>query len=493
MTSIDAHTRSPLLIGGQWVQGTGDPLLSVNPATGEVNAEVGTASDRDVDAAVAEAHRALEGTGWRDLLPHARAAQLNRIAEKLVERAEELGKLAMQENGKTLRESVTQTRAAAATFRYYAGLCETLESQVTPSRGEYLSLTVYEPFGVVAAIVPWNSPVTLAADKLAPALAAGNAVILKPSELTSLVSLELGRACMDAGLPPGLVSVVPGTSAASGSLVRHPGVQMISFTGGASAGRAVAHAAAEKLTPTVLELGGKSPNVILEDADLDAAAMGVVAGIFGSLGQSCIAGSRLFVQESVHGRLLDRILAITNAIRLGSPADEATQLGPLASFEHRDRVHGMIRAAVGEGANVITGGSPPEGTEFRKGAYYRPTVLDGVDNRSSISRSEVFGPVLCVLPFSNVDDLVKQANDTPYGLACGIWTGDFRKAWTIARQIQAGTIWINTYRQNSVSTPFGGFKESGWGRERGPHGLRQYQQLKSVFVGLADKPLSLDR
>jgi betaine-aldehyde dehydrogenase len=440
-----------------------------------------------------EAHSALQRTNWAGLLPHLRADYLYRIANRLLEKADHLAEMVMRENGKTLRECATQARAAGATFRYYAALSETLESHLTPSRGEYISFSTYEPFGVVAAIVPWNSPITLAADKLAPALAAGNAVILKPAEITSLVSLELGRIFLDAGLPPGLVNVIPGTAVTSSSLVKHPRVNMVSFTGGTTAGRAVAHAAAEKLIPVVLELGGKSPNIVFGDADLDLAAAGVGAGIFGSLGQSCIAGSRLFVQKTIRDAFVEKIVSIAKSIRLGAPADEQTQLGPLASFDHRDRVGKAVEAAASAGAKVIAGGSAPKGAEFDKGAYFRPTILDGVKNESAVCQTEIFGPVLCVLPFTDIDDLVKQANDTVYGLACGIWTNDTRKAWSVARRIQAGTVWINTYRQNSVTTPFGGFKHSGWGRERGPQALRQYQQIKSIFLATAEKRLTLDR
>jgi betaine-aldehyde dehydrogenase len=483
----------PLLIGERRYRGGGETLLSTNPATGVVNARVSTASERDIDVAVNEAHAALKRTRWCSLLPHERADHLLRISESLLKNADRLAEIVMRENGKTLRECKVQARAAAATFRYYAAICETLESQLTPPRGEYVSLSTYEPFGVVAAIVPWNSPVTLAADKIAPALAAGNAVVLKPSEITSLVSLELGAALLDAGLPPGLVNVVPGGVTTAAALVKHAKVNMISFTGGTAAGRAVAHAAAEKLTPVILELGGKSPNIVFADADLDRAAAGVAAGIFGSLGQSCIAGSRLFVEDRVRDALLDRIVRIAESIRLGPPADEATQLGPLASFAHRDRVHAFVEAARREGADVVTGGFAPRGGAFDVGAYYRPTVLQGAAHESSACQNESFGPILAVLPFSSSEDLVDQANDTVYGLACGVWTRDFEKAWSVARKIKAGTVWINTYRQNSVTTPFGGFKQSGWGRERGPQGLRQYQQIKSVFIATGSKPLSLDR
>ena len=415
------------------------------------------------------------------------------MSDALLEHADRLADIVMRENGKTLRECKTQARAAASTFRYYASLCETLESHLTPARGEYLSLSTYEPFGVVAAIVPWNSPVTLAADKIAPALAAGNAVVLKPSELTSLVSLELGAVFLEAGLPAGLVNVLPGGVATAVSLVHHRNVNMISFTGGTAAGRAVARAAAEKLTPTILELGGKSPNIVFADADLDRAAAGVAAGIFGSLGQSCIAGSRLFVEDRIREAFTRRIVAIAESIRLGPPSDDGTQLGPLASFAHRERVHAFVETARQAGAVVAAGGFAPRGGPFDSGAYYRPTVLERVANDSPACQNESFGPVLAILPFASVDDLIEQANDTVYGLACGIWTRDFEKAWSVARQVRAGTVWINTYRQNSVTTPFGGFKQSGWGRERGPQGLRQYQQIKSVFLATGSKPLSLDR
>jgi betaine-aldehyde dehydrogenase len=384
-------------------------------------------------------------------------------------------------------------RSAAGIFRYYASLCETLGSEVTPSRGDYLSFTVHEPHGVVAAITPWNSPVNLAAEKLAPALAAGNAVVLKPSEITSIVSLELGKLCVDAGLPAGLVNVVPGTAGASSALVRHPGIDMISFTGGTAAGRAIAAVAADRVVPVLLELGGKSANIVLEDADLELAVAGVAAGIFGSLGQSCIAGSRLFVHESVRERFVGRLVERARSLRLGAPDGAQTQLGPLASFAHRDRVHRLVNGATEEGGRIIAGGSPPQGKDFDKGAYYLPTIIDGLANASVTAQTEVFGPVLCVLPFSDEADLVREANDTVYGLACGVWSRDFKKAWRVVRRMKAGSVWVNTYRQNSVSTPFGGFKQSGIGRERGAQGLRQYQQIKSVFLSTSDVPLTLDR
>jgi len=487
-----AASRS-LLIGAGWHTGRGESLTSTDPATGEINATLSTGSAEDVDLAVRAARDALAGSGWADWLPHRRADQLHAIARLLNERAEPLARIVMHENGKTLAECRQQARSAAGIFRYYAALCETLGSEVTPPRGDYLSFTVCEPMGVVGAITPWNSPVNLAAEKLAPALAAGNAVILKPSEITSIVSLELGKLCLDAGLPAGLVNVLPGTAKTSSALVRHPGIDMISFTGGTAAGRAIAMAAAERIVPVVLELGGKSPNIVMEDADLPLAAAGVAAGIFGSLGQSCIAGSRLFVHESIRERFVAMLVDIARASRLGPPDAPDTQLGPLASFPHRERVHGLVSNARREGGRIVAGGTAPEDASFDKGAYYLPTIVEGLEHGSATCQTEIFGPVLCVLPFANDDDLVRQANDTVYGLACGIWSRDFRRAWRIARQVQAGTVWINTYRQNSVATPFGGVKQSGIGRERGVQGLRQYQRIKSVFVGTSDAPLTFDR
>ncbi len=487
-----AASRS-LFIDGGWHRGTGAPLESVDPATGKLNATLSTGSAEDVDRAVRACRTALAKSGWAEMLPHRRADHLYAIASLLNDRVEHLARVVMHENGKTITECRQQARNAAGIFRYYAALCETVGSEVTPPRGDHFSFTVNEPYGVVAAITPWNSPVNLAAEKLAPALAAGNAAVLKPSELTSIVSLEVGKICLEAGLPAGLVNVLPGTALTASALVRHPGIDMISFTGGTAAGRAIGAAAAERIVPVVLELGGKSPNIVMDDADVSLAAAGVAAGIFGSLGQSCIAGSRLFVHESIRDALVAKVVEIARGLRLGPPDGADTQLGPLASFPHRERVHAFVANARSEGGKVLAGGAVPEGAAFRDGAYYLPTVIDGLDNASATCQGEIFGPVLCVMSFSDEADLIAKANDTVYGLACGVWSGDFRKAWRVARKIQAGTVWINTYRQNSVSTPFGGMKQSGIGRERGVQGLRQYQQTRSVFVGTTNAPLTFDR
>jgi len=495
MLNIDANIRSgkSLFVAGQWLAGTGEPLVSIDPTTGASNATLLTASEADIDRAVDAARTAVDARGWADILPHKRADHLHAISRLLNERAEALAQLVMHENGKTLTECRTQVRGAAGIFRYFASLCETLGSEVTPPRGDYLSFTVYEPMGVVAAITPWNSPVNLAAEKIAPALAAGNAIILKPSEITSMVSLELGKLCLDAGLPSGLVNVLPGTASTSAALVRHHGINMISFTGGTAAGRAIAAVAADRIIPVVLELGGKSANIVMDDADLDLAAAGVAAAIFGSMGQSCIAGSRLLVHGSVREVLVGKVLSIARSLRIGPPDDENTQLGPLSSFPHRERVHAMVTQAREAGGRIIVGGGPPSGEQYARGAYYLPTVIDGLAYDSPACQNEFFGPILSVLTFSDEADLVRQANGTPFGLACGIWTQDFPKALRIARRMEAGTVWVNTYRQNSAATPFGGVKHSGLGRERGVQGLRQHQRIKSVFVGTSSTALTLDR
>jgi betaine-aldehyde dehydrogenase len=475
----------PLLIGGEWVTDADEVIVSVNPANGRVNHEVCAASTRHVDAAVAAASAAAGAAAWRGMLPHKRARMLADLAEVIEARGEEFARIQMVENGKVLAECRAQAASAAATFRYYAAVCETLGSEVTPSRGAYLSMTVHEAYGVVAAITPWNSPLTMEAQKVAPALAAGNAVILKPSEVTPSVALALGQAALDAGLPPGILNVLPGTGAVAGdALVRHPGVKFVSFTGGTASGRHIAAIAAEKLMPVALELGGKSPHVVFADADLDAAAAAVADGIFEGCGQSCVAGSRLFVQRPVYERVLGLVAERARRLRLDLPDAPGAQLGPLSSFGHRERVERLVASAQAEGGEIVAGGARPAARELAEGAYYLPTVVAGLTNAATACRQEIFGPVLCVLAFDDEEDLVRQANESAYGLAAGVWTADYRRAWRVARRIDAGTVWINTYKQLSIAAPFGGFKDSGIGREKGIGGMRLYQQSKSLFFGL---------
>jgi betaine-aldehyde dehydrogenase len=404
----------------------------------------------------------------------------------LIERdAELLAKLQRLENGKVHAECVAQASHAAATFRYFAAVCESAVSEVTPPRGDYVSMTVHEPYGVVAAITPWNSPLSMEAQKVAPALAAGNAVILKPSELTPSTALELGRIAQEAGLPPGLLNVLPGRGTETGlAMVRHPGVQMVSFTGGTSTGRGIATLAAEKLMPVALELGGKSPHIVFEDARVPAMVDAVVNGIFEGSGQSCVAGSRVFVQKALYSRVLDAFVSRAQALRVDQPDVRGAQMGPMVSFAHRDRVAGMVDEARSAGADVLCGGSRPGQAALQSGAFYLPTVIAGIDNTAAIAQQEIFGPVLCVMPFDTEDEVIAMANDSDYGLAAGIWTEDFSRAWRVGRAIDAGTVWINTYKRLSISAPFGGFKASGLGREKGISGLRLYQQPKSMYLAV---------
>ena len=475
----------PMLIDGEDVVSSQPLLTSVNPATGETNHQVHTAGPDEIRHAVYSSGRAAAQASWRGLQPPQRAAVLHRIGDLMLRNAEKFAELQRIENGKVQAECMAQVRSAAATFRYYAAVCETLESAVTPSRGNYLSMAVHEPYGVVVAITPWNSPMTMEAQKVAPALAAGNAVILKPSELTPSPALLLGRIALEAGLPPGLLNVLPGTGQAVGSaLVAHAGVKMVSFTGGTATGRRIAGVAAAKLMPVALELGGKSPHIVFADADLDAAAEAVAAGIFEGSGQSCVAGSRLFVQRQVYSLVVEKVVARARGLALGLPDRPGSQMGPVASFAHRLHIAGMVDAARAAGARVLVGGAAPDDRSLAAGAFSLPTVIEGVSSESDIVRNEIFGPVVCAMPFDDEDDLIAQANDSVFGLAAGIWTRDFPRAWRVARALEAGTVWVNTYKQLSIATPFGGFKDSGLGREKGSGGMRLYQQSKSLYFGL---------
>ncbi|HEY4540908.1 MAG TPA: aldehyde dehydrogenase [Noviherbaspirillum sp.] len=480
MSQATPETK-PLLINGERIV-TERTFDSINPATGELNYRVSLAEASHVDAAVASAKQAFASTGWRNMLPHERARALNRIADLMTARAEDFARAQMLENGKVWSECKAQAGSAAATFRYFASVCETLGSEVTPSRGDYLSMLAYEPYGVVAAITPWNSPLTMEAQKVAPALAAGNAVVLKPSEVTPSAALLLGEVALEAGLPKGILNVITGDGITTGNaLVQHPDVRMVSFTGGTATGRHIAGLAAQRLIPVALELGGKSPHIIFEDAAIESAVAGVVDGIFEGSGQSCVAGSRLFVQRSVYDKVVALLVEKANGLRVGMPLEAGSQMGPLSSFGHRDRVERMVEAAREEGAQILAGGRRPDGASFDAGAFYLPTVIGGITNKSNVAQQEIFGPVLCVLPFDDEQDLIAQANDSAFGLASGIWTANYQRAWRVARALETGLVWINTYKQLSVATPFGGFKESGIGREKGVTGVRLYQQSKGIY------------
>ncbi|HJE62617.1 MAG TPA: aldehyde dehydrogenase [Alcaligenes faecalis] len=479
-----------LFLAGHWRQGRGAVARSIFPADGSVNAEFSTASLDDVQEAVQAAHRAWQEPSWRNSLPVERARVLYKVADLIEQNVAELAALQTRDNGKPLAETRGLVMSAAATARYTAACLETLDTELTNARSrEWLTMSVHEPLGVVAAITPWNSPIASEVQKLAPALAAGNAVILKPAEATSLIALELARLFEQAGLPPGLLSVLPGKGSVVGNaIVQHPLVKKISFTGGTSTGRQLAHIAAERLIGTSLELGGKSPTVVLEDADLDLAVNGVIYGIFSSSGQACIAGARLFVHANVYEAFMQRLVAKTQALRVGHPEHAATQVGPLIDEKHLNSVDAYVRRAEQEGGQIVVGGYRLTEGDLAQGNYYAPTIIAGLGNRASVCQEEIFGPVLVVLPFEDEHDLLQQANDSVYGLAAGLWTENYRKAWQLARALDVGTVWINTYKKFSISTPFGGFKESGVGREKGRLSILSYMQQKSIYMGLSTQP-----
>ncbi|MFZ1682319.1 MAG: aldehyde dehydrogenase [Rhizobiaceae bacterium] len=478
-----------LFVGGEWERGTGAEIVSVYPADGSVNRALAGASRDDGERAIARAIAAQADPAWRTMKAFQRARILHRIADGIDADAGRIAHIQTRDTGKTLRETSALVASAAGTFRYVAAALETMDDALTTPRGDYLTMSVHEPLGLVAAITPWNSPIASDAQKVAPALAAGNAVLLKPASWSPLVSLELARIIEAAGLPKGLFSVLPGAGREIGNLlVEHPAIAKVSFTGGTATGRMLARQAAEKLMPVSLELGGKSPSIVFADADTDLAIAGILYGMFSSTGQSCIAGSRLFVQRAIFDSFVDRLVEATRALRVGDPFDPETQVAPLVHADHRDSVAAMVARAVSEGAHVLCGGAAPSGPMFERGAYYLPTILAGVDNRATICREEVFGPVMVVLPFEDEADVIAQGNDNSYGLACGIWTRDFPRAWRVARSIQAGTVWINTYKQFSIATPFGGEKDAGLGREKGRDGIRAYMAQKGVYVDMTNRP-----
>lgn len=476
-----------IFVGGRWRKGRGAPIDSLFAAEGVINTTLTGASADDVDAAIAQAEEAQPA--WGALKPHERAAVLYRISERITANIERIAWVQSRDTSKTLTETRALAASAAGTFRYFAAVAETSDDLLTVPRGEYTTASVHEPLGLVAAITPWNSPIASDAQKVAPALAAGNAVLLKPSSWSPLVCLELARIAEEAGLPPGLLSVLPGSGREVGNrLVEHPAISKLSFTGGTETGRRLAHQAAEKLMPVSLELGGKSPTIVFDDCDVDLAIAGILFGIFSSSGQSCIAGSRLFVHCRIHESFVARLIEATKALRVGHPFDAQTQVSSLVHPDHLDRVDRYVTLARDEGGNILTGGSKAEVEGFEQGAYYLPTIIAGLDNAARVCREEIFGPVLVVMPFEDEADAIAQANYGEYGLACGIWSRDHPKCWRVARAIRAGTVWINTYKQFSISTPFGGDGNSGIGREKGRAGLRAYQRQKSVYEDLTGQP-----
>lgn len=465
-------------------------IQSTFPADNSVNAEISTASPEDIEEAIAKADQAWRAPEWRNRMPHERAKILYKVADIIEARVDELSQLQTRDNGKPLAETRGLVLSAAATARYVAAACETLNDELTTQRApDFMTFSVHEPVGVVAAITPWNSPIASEVQKLAPALAGGNAVILKPAEATSLIALELAKIFEEAGLPKGLLSVLVGKGSVVGdAIVKHPLVRKISFTGGTTTGRHLAHIAADKLITTSLELGGKSPTIVLPDADIELAAKGIAYGIFSSAGQACIAGSRLFIHSSIFDQFLARLVEITKGLRVGHPEQKDVHMGSLINQAHLQSVDRYVQLAKQEGGEVLTGGEALTTGEFAKGSFYLPTIITGLKNQAKVCQEEIFGPVLVVMKYDNEQDLIQQANDSCFGLAAGIWTESYRKAWRISRALEVGTVWINTYKKFSISAPFGGFKDSGIGREKGRLGILSYMQQKSIYMGLSDQP-----
>ncbi|MFB6980750.1 aldehyde dehydrogenase family protein [Streptomyces scopuliridis] len=481
-----------MLIGGAWVPSVSGRLLdTADPATGSILTQVPDGDEQDVDRAVTAARRAFEDTAWRRMSPMDRGMLLHRIADLIESHADELALLESRDNGKPVSVArAVDVGTSVKLFRYFAGWPTKLEGSTIPvsPRGglRVLNYTTHHPVGVVGLIVPWNFPVSMACWKLAPALAAGCTVILKPADETPLSTLRLAEILTEAGLPDGVLNVVTGRGATAGAaLAAHGGVDKIAFTGSTETGRSIVRAAAGNLKKVSLELGGKSPNIVLPDADPEAVAEAAAEAIFFNQGQVCTAGSRLYVHDALYDEVLDAVSARAEQIVVGPGDDPASEMGPLVSARHHARVTEFVQAGLHQGARLTAGGGRPDLDEAYAGGYFlRPTVFADADHGMRIVREEIFGPVLAAMRWRDVDDLVAKANDSPFGLSAGIWTSDLGHAHRIADELQAGTVWINCFNLTDPGSPFGGVKQSGWGREMGRKVLDLYTEVKSVWVNL---------
>ncbi len=480
----DAMIPNRLWIDNEWQDAeSGRSFETINPANEETITRVQAAGEADVDRAVRSARSALKS--WRRLSAHKRSTLLFRLADLIEANADELGRLETMDNGKPYFESRrVDLKSVVETFRYFAGMADKIHGATIPVSGPFLNYTRREPVGVVGCIVPWNFPLNIASWKVAPALACGNTVVLKPAEQTPLTALRLGELAAEAGLPAGVLNVVPGFGEEAGAaLVRHPGVDAIAFTGSTEVGRTVMREAAGSLKKVSLELGGKSPNVIFADADVDAAIRGASMGIWYGKGEVCAAGSRILVERSIHDRVVEGLAGRAGKMTIGDPMTDGTRLGAIVSRAQHERVLGYIEKGKEEGARLVAGGSPR--TVDGKGYFIEATVFADVTSEMTIAQEEIFGPVAAVIPFDDTDDAVRIANDTIYGLAAGIWTRDIGKAHRVAAEIDAGTVWINTYNQYDAASPFGGYGQSGFGRDLGiQSALEKYTQTKSVWVAM---------
>ena len=474
-----------LYVDGEWIESAdGGTIETEDPATEERYATVACATEADVSAAVEAAAAAADpDAAWRRADPKERAAMLGAMADEIEAMADEIVLVESHDNGKTPFEARLDVEMVIDTFRYYAGWADKLTGETVPVPGHRLDYTLREPLGVTAHIAPWNYPFQLAGRSLAAALSCGNTAIVKPSKTTPLSALYYGKAAEAAGLPDGVVNVVPGRGSEAGSaLVEHPDVDHVAFTGSTGVGKGIMRGAADNLTGVTLELGGKGPNVVFPDADLDAAAKGVHYGIFMNCGQMCWAGSRLLVHEDIRDEVVERVVERAEATPLGSGIDDDGRMGPAVSESHREEVLGYVETGIEEGATLATGGSIPE--EKSEGYFIEPTVFTDVDNEMTIAREEIFGPVLCVIEFSDFEEAMAIANDSPFGLSAGVWTTDLSTAHDAASRLEYGMVSVNEYPQTFPQTPFGGVKESGLGREQGTEAVREYTQSKTVNVNL---------
>ena len=474
--------QTKLLIDNQWVDPIeGKSFSTINPATGESIAEVAEATAKDVDRAVKAARRALEDGPWSRTDAADRGRMLLKLADLVEANAEELAALESLNCGKTITDSRGDIQGVANTLRYYGGWADKIEGRTIPVRGSFLSYTLRQPVGVVGQIIPWNFPLLMLAWKWGPALASGNAVVMKPAEQTPLSALRLGELALEAGFPSGVINLLNGYGETAGNaLVVHPDVDKIAFTGHVDTAKIIQKNAADTLKRVTFELGGKSPNIVFADADLEQAVEGSFHSIYFHCGQCCTAGSRLFVEKKVHAEFVARMAEKAKSRRLGDPLDPATEQGPQVSQEQLDKIMHYVKLGQQEGAKLVTGGQ----RRGERGFFIEPTIFDNVRDDMAISRDEIFGPVVSVLPFDDVSDLARRANDTNYGLAAAIWTKNIDKAHLFAKQVKAGTVWVNCYHIVDSTTPFGGFKMSGQGRENGEAALEHYTELKTVTVKL---------
>lgn len=477
-----------MYIDGQWVESaSGRRFESQNPYTGRPWALIPRGNAEDVDRAVRAARKAFTAGDWPKFTPSKRGALLRRLGDLIADQSKHLAEIEVRDNGKLLAEMGAQTAYMAQWYYYYGGLADKIEGAVIPiDKADTFNYTRHEPLGVIGAIVPWNSPLLLTAWKLAPALAAGNTMVVKPSEFTSASILEFMKLVEQAGFPPGVVNVVTGFGAEAGTpLVEHPLVAKIAFTGSDATGQKIYETAAKGLKRVSMELGGKSPNIVFDDAEIDNAVKGAISGIFAATGQTCIAGSRLLVQQSIHDQFVEKLVAFARTAKMGNPMELDTQVGPVTNLPQFEKVLKYIDIAKSEGVQTALGGAKATRPECGDGWFVEPTIFTGVKNSMRIAQEEVFGPVLAVIPFRDEEEAIAIGNDVVYGLAAGVWTQSMRRAFLMAEKLQAGTVWVNTYRAVSFLSPFGGYKRSGLGRENGQDMIYEYLQTKSVWISTA--------